>query len=212
MILLLARHGNTFEPGQTAFWVGRNQDMELTVEGRAQALRAGKALADAGTRPLRIMAAPLKRTMEFGRLVSGRLGGTVPVTADARLTELDYGAWAGLSNDEIEARFGPDELEAWQARGAWPVSAGFAPPEPEIRAGIESLAREQAALCGPSDTVMFVSSNGVLRYFLGLVPGAFESFREKGGFKVKTGNLCAIDMPDDGTPPRIAFWNEPPAG
>ena len=46
MLLLLARHGNTFDKGDKVVWVGARTDLPLTAKGREQA-RALGAGADA---------------------------------------------------------------------------------------------------------------------------------------------------------------------
>ena len=45
MLLLLARHGNTFNKGDKIVWVGARTDLPLTAKGREQALALGQALA-----------------------------------------------------------------------------------------------------------------------------------------------------------------------
>jgi probable phosphoglycerate mutase len=43
--LILIRHGNTFEAGQKAVWVGARSDLPLTMAGEAQAHAAAQYVA-----------------------------------------------------------------------------------------------------------------------------------------------------------------------
>lgn len=56
--ILLARHGNTFGPGDTPVWVGAKEDLPLVESGEAQARALGEALAAAGLTPGRIVCGP----------------------------------------------------------------------------------------------------------------------------------------------------------
>jgi probable phosphoglycerate mutase len=53
--------------------------------------------------------------------------------------------------------------------------------------------------------VLVVSSNGVMRYFLGLVPGELESRRAARTLKVATGRVCRLRHAEDGW--RVLAWN-----
>ncbi len=113
--LCLIRHG------ETAFNVeGRYQghrDSPLTARGRAQARRHGillKALIGV-PEAWRVVASPLGRALATARIICAELG--LPESAietDARLKEMAYGEWEGLTAKEVAARY-PD---AWAAREA----------------------------------------------------------------------------------------------
>ena len=118
-ILLLCRHGNTFNKGEKVFMVGSRNDMELTKEGREQAESLGDALNHANLIPERIIAGPLKRTVEFAEIIRTKLSSDSKseqssARIDNRLRELDYGEWEGLSDPEIKARWGEESFKLWQ--------------------------------------------------------------------------------------------------
>ena len=46
--ILLARHGNTFGPGDRIVWVGAQEDLPLVEKGEEQARALGNALRGAG--------------------------------------------------------------------------------------------------------------------------------------------------------------------
>jgi probable phosphoglycerate mutase len=143
-VILLARHG------QTEFNVERRLqgrlDSPLTALGVRQAQAMAGLLADL-TRieggSWRLVASPLGRTMETARIIGERLA--LPIEPEARLAEIDVGAWAGRLRSEIE-RDWPDAFNAsgWAFRA--PMGETFEhverrcrdwlegqPPEPERR-------------------------------------------------------------------------------
>ena len=69
MLLLLARHGNTFNKGDKVVWVGARTDLPLTVKGREQAQALGEALAPFAPRIKRVVAGPLLRTREQAAII-----------------------------------------------------------------------------------------------------------------------------------------------
>jgi probable phosphoglycerate mutase len=207
--LVVARHGNTFEPGAPVTWVGRNEDLALAVAGRAQAEALGMWLAREHWKPERALVSSLQRTRVFAELaLRAASWSDVPVDADPRLDEVDYGPWGGLTTAQIEARGDGVALAAWSKEGRWP--SAFREREEDVRARIERLAEELARAThesthAASRRVLVVSSNGVMRYFLGLVPGELESRRAARTLKVATGRVCRLRHAEDGW--RVLAWN-----
>lgn len=107
LTVLLTRHGHTdrSEPEQ---YLGQRVKAELSDRGRTDAQRLAERLT--GVRLDRVISSPLARAVDTAAI----LAHDVPVEIDARLAELDYGAWEGLTVEEIERRF-PTEFEAYEA-------------------------------------------------------------------------------------------------
>jgi len=105
--VVLTRHGGTprSHPEQH---LGQHLDVPLSDEGRAQAAALGRRLAGVGFD--RVVASPLRRAVETARLIAP---GREPET-DPRLLEMDYGAWEGLTYEQVAARDGPARL-LWEA-------------------------------------------------------------------------------------------------
>lgn len=209
MLLLLARHGNTFEQGETPVWVGARTDLPLTAKGREQAAALGAGLEPVAPRIKRIVSGPLRRTREHAAIAARVLGFEPPLETDERLREIDYGLWEGKSAEEIGALRGAAELAAWNERGVWPASPGWSPPAKALAANATGLAQEIAATLSAGDAALLVTSNGVLKFFLKLVPGAFDS-AGKSALKVATGHCCALAF--EAGVWKVAFWNHPPQG
>jgi len=205
--LLFARHGNTFGPGDKVVWVGRETDLPLVEKGLEQAAAAAEALRRKGLIPDAIYCASLQRTRRFATIVAETLGLAEPVV-DPRLDELDYGSWAGRSNDEILAANpgAAAAMEAWNAGDAWPEGAGWVSEKRVVMAGLESYAAERLAP-GRHARPLTVSSNGILRFLPRLL---LETGSELTSFKMRTGHLGLIER--DGNGACLRTWDSSAEG
>jgi broad specificity phosphatase PhoE len=107
LTLVFTRHGLTdrSEPEQH---LGQGIDIGLSVAGRHQADALAARIG--GERFDRIVASPLLRARETAEAIAaGR-----PIELDARLAEMDYGAWEGLTYEETEA-YDPAFRRRWLA-------------------------------------------------------------------------------------------------
>ncbi len=180
---LFARHGNTFGPGDKVGWVGRASDLPLVERGLEQAHAAARWLRAHDLIPNLVISGTLKRTRGFAEIVAGDLG-IKEHCIDSRLDEIDYGAWEGLSSDEI-ARLpgGAAAEEAWRTRDVWPENAGWISTEAEILGALGTLLADLAAGAG-GPRPLVVGSNGVLRFVPKLLGATVE-----GATQLKTGAL-----------------------
>jgi broad specificity phosphatase PhoE len=204
--LLLARHGNTFAPGQTAVWVGARNDLPLVDSGIEQAQSLAKALEKALIKPEIVYAATLQRTVNYAQIIHDRLQLSKAVILDHRLDEIDYGSWSGLSNDEIKSKFGGTELDQWNEHGKWPRS--FPGLESVIEGQVKSFVQEVIETQANKKMTLAVTSNGRLKYFLKLIPDIYSQYIEKSQWKVATGNICLLSY-SKGLWDLIC-WNESP--
>jgi broad specificity phosphatase PhoE len=189
MRLILARHGNTFEPGEKVLWVGSRTDLPLVVKGREQAKAIGNALARAAIKPAAILTGPLRRTRETTAIIAEMVSfPQESVVIDERLREINYGRWEGKSSNEIRALYGENELLEWDRHNKWPAHAGWTPSEATIAEDVMVLMSELLDNYTASDTVCIVSSNGIFRV-LGrkLAPTSAQT-------KMSTGNISVIDF------------------
>ena len=115
--LILARHGNTFEMGQTPIQVGARTDLPLTQQGRDQAEQIANFLHRQGIKPAAIFAGALKRQTESAQIIGKQLGIQIELNQEA-LTEIDYGPWEGLTSEEIVKQW-PHEYARWTEEGRW---------------------------------------------------------------------------------------------
>ncbi len=208
MRLLLARHGPTFEKGQSPFYVGARTDLPLTAEGCERARALARALKASNTSPAVVACGPLKRTLQHAQIVCEALSLPDPLV-DPRLTELDYGAWEGKTHAEVDAmNGGPAAREAWDKKRQRPADAGFSPDEARTERDIASLVAELSAQATGQALALLVSSNGLLGTFLKSVPGAYERALHAESLKTAPGHCGGIVL--DGERREVVFWNQKP--
>jgi probable phosphoglycerate mutase len=206
MRIILSRHGNTFGPSDKVVWVGKRNDLPLTTEGLMQAEQLGRAL-----KSIKLEAAyfaPLQRTKKFAETVLHTAQQSPPMIEDARLTELDYGDWSGLSDQEIAEKFGSDCLKNWGNQAIWPTDCGWTSTEEQVTQEVQSFVQDARTKHQSSSNILVVSSNGRLRYFLKLIPGEFEKRVAQKTLKVGTGKSGVIVFNEDRA--RLPLWNEAP--
>jgi broad specificity phosphatase PhoE len=143
----LARHGNTFEEGQTPVQIGIT-DLPLTQKGREQAEAIAQILPPVDA----VYSGTLKRQKEFAELAAKREPFLEPA-----LNEIDYGLWEGLTAKEIETGW-PQESKSWK-EGHWPE--GIFKSREHYKNGID-LWRKTLS---PNTVVFAVTSGGILRLF-----------------------------------------------
>lgn len=103
--ILLVRHGQT--QWNVAARCQGQMDSDLTETGRTQADQVGgilkRLMADIPDwrDVVRLVSSPLGRTQETTRIINRHLD--LPVTLDARLAEVSFGDWEGMTRAEIEA-------------------------------------------------------------------------------------------------------------
>jgi probable phosphoglycerate mutase len=158
LTLVFVRHGVTDMTLTHELSGSSKPGPPLNAAGRAQAARAAEAVATLGRErwarvaPVtRVIASPMVRTQDTGGIVAERIG--LPLETDARLKELDFGRWEGLTGHEIAERFG-DEIHRWRF-GEIEAPGGESIPQVGERVDgfMRELAREHAALCVAGDDV-----------------------------------------------------------
>jgi broad specificity phosphatase PhoE len=207
MNLIFARHGNTFGPGDKVVWVGRETDLPLVERGEEQAREAAEALRAAGLVPTSVTSGTLKRTRGFAGIVRDALCPDAPTAQDPRLDEIDYGAWAGLSSEEIAALPGGTAMaEAWQKEDVWPEAAGWRSTQADILGALRGFLDDALATAADGERRLIVSSNGTLRF----VPRLLGIAEPGVSYQMKTGHLGLIRREADGRL-RLVCWNAKPA-
>jgi broad specificity phosphatase PhoE len=104
--IVLVRHGET-TLNVAGHFRGR-ANPPLTDRGVEQARAVAQALVP--WRPLAVLASPRLRAQETAAAIGATVGRTPEV--EARLDDIDYGQWTGLSRSEVAARW-PEEYRRW---------------------------------------------------------------------------------------------------
>jgi probable phosphoglycerate mutase len=208
MQLVLARHGNTFESGQPAYYVGSQQDLPLIAFGHVQAALLGQALAQHCPDLKAMYTGPLKRMITTAQLALEAMNSPLCGHIDSRLNELDYGVWSGLTSQEVKDRFGAADYENWERLSQWPTQARWGETEAGVIARIQSFVADLVSRHAEHEQVCVVASNGCLRYFLTIVPGAFEHYVAQQQLKIATGYVCQFSYHQGQW--TLDAWNQSP--
>ena len=199
--LIIARHGNTFAPGDVPTRVGCRTDLPLVASGEAQARRIGKFLRLHQMVPGVVFAAPLKRSRDTARLALEALGRDLPIASDERFSEIDYGPDENQPESVVIARIGEQALRDWDEHAKVP---------PGWQVDPHAIIRDWLAFGDTcrrlffNQAVLVVTSNGIARFAPHLT-GDFEGFRARHGIKIATGALCFLKL--QGTRWIIEQWN-----
>ena len=191
LTVLLTRHGHTdkSEPEQ---YLGQRLVAKLTERG----LHDARALAErlTGVRVDRLISSPLARAVATAEILAPAVGATVET--DARLTELDYGAWEGLTVEEIDARF-PGARDLYEIDPAM-HNVGGGESGIEVAARVSDLI-DSLLSWGLADdrdrTALLVGHSSVNRVLLALVMGVeLRSYRRR--FRQDWTSLTVFRWPD----------------
>jgi broad specificity phosphatase PhoE len=157
--LILVRHGETDWNAQQR-WQGHS-DTALNAAGREQARRLAAQL----DRVDALYSSDLARARETAEILAERIG--VDIRFDARLRERGFGAWEGLTAEEIESSF-PDEQQRWRAG----IGAGALDAEPfEAFAARVGSFIEEVGQRHVGEEVLVVAHGGTIRVVHALATG-----------------------------------------
>ena len=111
--LVLLRHGESEWNAKNLFtgWV----DVGLSEKGRAEAVRGGQLLGEAGLRPDVVHTSLLRRAIRTAELALDEVDlGWLPVRRSWRLNERHYGALQGLNKAETREKYGDEQFMRWR--------------------------------------------------------------------------------------------------
>ncbi len=201
--IVLLRHGRTAHNAE-----GRIQgqlDTPLDDVGLAQAEALGTVFA--ADPPAVVVSSDLSRARATAQAVCDHVG--LPLVVDQRLRETHFGAWQGLTGEEVRAQW-PEEYAAWRSFRGHAVD-GESPAQVGMRAAacaVEHVPEE--------GTLLLVTHGGTARALVGtlteLPPVAWWRL-------AALGNTCWSALVDEGLGWRLERHNTglgplvgPPAG
>jgi probable phosphoglycerate mutase len=173
--LVLVRHGETAwsRSGQhTSF-----SDVELTQEGRSEALVAGEKLATSGRHFVAVFTSPRQRARETCRIAGLDTG--VVVTDD--LCEWDYGEYEGLTTAQIR-----------ESNPGWTIFTGDPPggeTAEQVGARADRIIERAAAAASGGDVALF--SHG---HFLRVIGARWVGLPPRDGalLGLDTATICVL--------------------
>lgn len=197
--LIIVRHGNTFDKGDTITRVGGRTDLPLSVSGRAQASALGRHFS--GTRFSAAFCSPLKRTRATARAIIGTGRHAPALLILPFLKEIDYGPDENQPEEAVIGRLGEAAIAAWD-RDATPPPGWIVDPA-ALRRGWTALL-ERAGDLDPDETVLVVTSNGIARF----LPDVVDEKPDGLTIKLKTGAWGTVIARDGKTV--LTEWNRRP--
>src|SRR6187431_3081013 len=111
--LILLRHGESDWNQKNLFtgWV----DVDLTEKGRAEAVRGGHLMADAGLLPDVVHTSVLRRAITTANLALDAVDRHwIPVKRSWRLNERHYGALQGKDKKQTLQEYGEEQFMLWR--------------------------------------------------------------------------------------------------
>ena len=183
----LIRHGEA-EGNATGRFLG-STDLPLTPRGMSQVRRLAELLPACLLAPgaaTWCVASPMRRAQQTAEAVVGRSG--LSVSTDADLREVDFGAWEGLTAEEIEAQF-PGALDQW----ASPTDDTAFPRGESLGEFEERVARVRDRILGrQAEAVLVFAHGGAIR---GLICALLGLGRESFWlFDVRPASVVRIDL------------------
>jgi 2,3-bisphosphoglycerate-dependent phosphoglycerate mutase len=190
-ILIIARHGNTFEKGETPRRVGARTDLPLVESGRAQSRAIGAWLKQNGHYPEAVYSSQLRRTKETAEIALKEAGYKEPVFPLAIFNEIDYGPDENLPEDAVIARVGEKALQDWDRSAVVPPGWNFDPAQciTDWKNFAGHIVEDE------QDCALVVTSNGIAR-LAPHITGDFEGFAAKHALKISTGAVCVFEYAD----------------
>ena len=128
--LILVRHGRTALTESRKISGGTGENPDLSAAGQQDARQVAEELALVGSsgnfgylaKPVTVVHSPVARALQTAQAIGNRL--SLPLVADQDLSEIGFGDWDGLTNEEVFAGF-DEQYTSW--RGSFEV----APPNGE---------------------------------------------------------------------------------
>lgn len=139
--LILVRHGRTALTESRKISGGDGENPDLSELGKQDAREVAEELAKLGhsgnfaylSAPVAVVHSPIARARQTAQTIANRV--SLPMVAIDELTEIGFGEWDGLTNEEMIAVF-EEQYNAW--RGSFDV----APPGGESLKDFDSRVRK----------------------------------------------------------------------
>ncbi|NDV47203.1 phosphoglycerate mutase family protein [Paludibacter sp. 221] len=207
--LIIARHGNTFRPGETPTRVGAKTDLPLVEENRGRSI--GKYLKENNLLPDAVYTSPLLRAKQTALLAVEEMGKQYSVIETDDFTEIDYGPDENKTEEEVALRLGNGDIEKGKAIiDEWNKDAtvpdGWKANPQQIIQTWKNFANTEATR---NRTTLLVTSNGVIR-FAPYLTGDFDKFSRENDIKIVTGGVCIFEKEDEEPCWTCTGWNIKP--
>lgn len=207
--VIIARHGNTFAPGEKPRRIGLTTDIPLVQTGKEQAERLGKHLEASKLVPDLVLSSRLLRSRETAEIARSIACPKAPIEIRPELDEIDHGPDEGKLEAEVERRLGLTALKEWDSKALMPTD--WRPQPAELKRQWQELLSELQTHHSGS-TILVVTSNGRARFIplLEEVSWASESnpgYNPTTILKLRTGSYGILEL---GPSWLLTDWNLSP--
>jgi 2,3-bisphosphoglycerate-dependent phosphoglycerate mutase len=230
--LIIVRHGNTFGPGDVITRLGGKTDLPLVESGLEQGRQIGTYLKQENLLPDVVYTSHLKRTIQTAQQALLQMGLNLDTYPVDSFNEIDYGIDENIAEDDVVNRLGQVAVSQLMESGDKP--SDWDPSAEEIYAlGKQSIKLWDTDCIVPNgwmadadamkqdwisfsekilqdhhgETIMVVSSNGVLRFAPHILADQ-ESFNREHNLKFATGAVGVFVH--DGHGWSCTSWNVKP--
>ncbi len=211
--LIIARHGNTFNPDDTPTRLGARTDIPLVSKGRAQATALGHYLKEHDLMPDAVYCSSLMRTRQTAEIALQEMGSREHIYALDIFNEIDYGIDENQSEDKVIERIGSEAIKNWDKNAIVP-DGWKANPDEIIQNWIgfsKQISKTHDEITNNvmdiSEVVLVVTSNGIAR-FAPHITGKFEEFAQHYPIKLSTGAIGILEFNQEKW--RVIDWNIKP--
>ncbi|MEM7616767.1 MAG: histidine phosphatase family protein [Pseudomonadota bacterium] len=198
-LLLIIRHGNTFDKGDVITRVGNKTDLPLSVSGRKQAGRLGKYLLKNYPDIQNIYTSNLKRTIETAEISLADFPVNINQSALKELDEIDYGVDENQPEENVVERIGQNAIDLWNKELILPD--GWHLDIELVKKTWLDIA--QNAFIKNENTAVF-TSNGIARFSPYILPDV-EIFCKNYDLKMKTAAVSCFEHKNNAW--QAKYWN-----
>lgn len=202
--IFLARHGNTFDPGDEVVRIGLKTDLPLSASGISQAEHLGRYIKLNRIHIAAVYTSTLKRTYETATTALEEAEVSAPIHQLDIFNEIDYGPDEAKTEEQVISRIGHQAIHDWNTMAI--VPPGWIVDPEKIVKSWQDFAQEILKKY-PEQTVMVVTSNGIAR-FAPYLTHDFLGFSEQHNIKLNTGHVASLSYKGDVW--TIDYWNEKP--
>jgi 2,3-bisphosphoglycerate-dependent phosphoglycerate mutase len=204
--LLIARHGNTFGPGETPRRVGIT-DLPLVESGVQQGSRLGTYLLQHQLIPDLVFTSELNRTIQTAEAAQKAMETNRPTASLSIFNEIDYGLDENQPDEKVIARLGKKAIADWDRDGIVPNGWRVNPTEmiENWQAFANKLVQYHA-----NQTCLVITSNGVARFAPHLT-GDFQAFSQQHEIKLSTGAFSQFEYDPTTHLWHCLYWNIKPS-
>lgn len=201
-MLVVVRHGNTFEAGEPPRRIGARTDLPLTARGAEQAEMLGRHFAAKGWHFTRALVSPLLRTRQTAAAILACQRNAPQIKAADFLREIDHGPDENATEEAVLARIGTPALAAWDANAT-------PPPGWEVEAAMRIAAWQTLLAQVPATPTLLVTSNGAGRFALMADDALAQKAAALPSLKLPTGGYGVIQRSASGELD-VACWGQRP--